>query len=483
MILIIGLILKLLSNYLANPISVIIATLFTFVNFLVILLPFYLLIIFTILSAEDNQSFLVSNNIFIYTSIFMFILTIIYLFIDLFFGFTVKSVIKDCKDISNLEGFSLHKELFEETLNEFDMSDVKFLLQESEEVNAYAVSTLRRKYVIVTTAMLNHITTSFENIEDQKLALKGMIAHELSHLLNWDSLPNLILLSGQNIAYYLSTALNFVLNIIILILAYIPITAILSLAIRIIFNILQMGLNLVYNYILHPSYLVVERFLGRLNEYRSDYQSAEALSWKPMHLCLYSLLLLSGNTYHSKFSTHPDTISRVLYIYKVEKSGINIKASFFSKYFSLLLLGIISISVFYFSFKYFDKIDEFSETIKTYLIQLFVNTKDLFIYAYESNSYIYIGLAILIFFILFKIFKKINLELKIKQVAKNINKSENTDIDFLLYFAIENNDLHSFLNILKYGANINTTLFKKDIHIFSKEINPEFIKHINRIKN
>ena len=80
------------------------------------------------------------------------------------------------------------------------MDDVKFLLHESQEVNAFAVLTLRKKYVVVTTAMLNHLTNSFPNIEEQKLAIKGMIAHEISHLFNWDSLPNIILLSGENIA-------------------------------------------------------------------------------------------------------------------------------------------------------------------------------------------------------------------------------------------------------------------------------------------
>ena len=474
---------KLLSNYLANPISVLIATIFTFVNFLVILLPFYLLIIFFILSAQDNQTFLMSNNLFIYTTIFMFILTILYLFLDLFFGFTVNSVIKDCKDISTLEEFSIHKKLFEETLNEFDMDDVKFLLQESEVINAYAVLTLRKKYVVVTTAMLNHITNSFTNEEEKKLAIKGMIAHELSHLLNWDSLPNLILLSGQNIAYYLSTALNYVLNIIIIILAYIPVTAILSLIVSIAFNLLQNGLNLVYNRILHPTYLLVERFLGRLNEYRSDYQSAEALSWKPMHLCLYSLLLLDGNTYHSNFSTHPNTISRVLYIYKVERTPINIKASFFSKYFSILLLALISISIFYFTYKYFDRISEVSISVENYLIQSYDYSKNFLIYLYDSNLYIFIFIAIIPFYLIYKISKKVILEQKIKRVIRNINKNENTDIDFLLYFAIQNNDLHSFLNILIYGANINTTGFEKTIEIFTQEVNPEFMKHINKVKN
>jgi len=118
--------LKVLANYLVNPVSVIIATIFTFINFLVILLPFYLSIISIILIGEDTQTFIASSSIFIYTMLFMFIFTVAYLYLDLFFGFTVKGIIKDCIDINTLENFSIHKELFEEALKEFDMSDVKY---------------------------------------------------------------------------------------------------------------------------------------------------------------------------------------------------------------------------------------------------------------------------------------------------------------------------------------------------------------------
>lgn len=473
---------KVLANYLVNPISVIIATLFTFINFLVILLPFYLSIISIILIGEDTQTFIASSSIFIYTMLFMFIFTVVYLYLDLFFGFTVKGIIKDCIDINTLENFSIHKELFEETLKEFDMSDVKFLLQESDEINAYAISTLRKEYVIITSGMLEHIGNSFNDIEEQKLALKGMIAHELSHLLNLDSLPNLILLSGQNIANYISTALNFILTYLILILSYIPVTAILSLIISIFFSLLRKGLDMVYIYILHPSYLFVERFLGRLNEYRSDYQSAEALSWKPIYFCLSSIIKLSGNTYHSNFSTHPNTISRVLLIYKVQRTELNIKASFFSKYFSLLLLGIFSAGVFYFSFNNMDTLNAFSEKMINSTVQFYDDAINFFIYLYDSNLYIPLIIFILVFILAVKILKKVYLSWKINKVSNNINKTENTEIDFLLYYAVENNDVHSFIDILKYGANINTTLFEKDIEIFTKEVNPEFIKHIDKIK-
>ncbi len=473
---------RILANYFVNPLSVIIATLFTFINFLVILLPFYLLLIFFMTAAEDTQAVASSNNVFIYTLLFMFMLTIIYLYLDLIFGFTVKSIIKDCVDINSLDDTDLHKELFEDVLKEFDMEDVHFLFQANDEINAYAISTLRKEYVIVTTGMLEHIENSFSNPQEQKQALKGMIAHELSHLLNLDSLPNLILLSGQNIANYISKGLNLVLTYIALILSYIPATAIFALIFTVIFNLLTKGLDMVYIYILHPSYLFIERFLGRLNEYRSDYQSAEALSWKPIYFCLSSLIKLSGNTYHSNFSTHPNTISRMLLIYKVEKTELNITASFFSKYFSLLLLGIFSIALFYFSFNNIETINNFSKTIIISSTQFYEDTINFFIYIYKSYLYIPIIASIFIFALIIKIIKRVALARKIYKISENINTTQNTEIDFLLYYAVENNDIHSFLNILKYGANINSTLFEKDIELFSKEVNPEFIKHIHKIK-
>ena len=106
---------KFLSNYFVNPFSVIIATVFTFINFLVILLPFYLLIIPLIL--QDKEAINFSANMFVYIMIFMFIFTIIYLFVDMFFGFTLKNITQDCILIEDDDkDFKLYKQVFNETL-------------------------------------------------------------------------------------------------------------------------------------------------------------------------------------------------------------------------------------------------------------------------------------------------------------------------------------------------------------------------------
>lgn len=434
----------------------------------------------TIILFLDKQSdFNLSNNIFIYTMIFMFIFTLIYLCLDFYYGFTIKSIIKDCEDISTIKELSLENRLFLETLKKFELSNVSFLLQKSEEVNAFAVLSLRKKYVIITTSMIEHISKSFDTQEAKEKALQGLIAHELSHLLNWDSLPNLILLSGQFIAVMISSLLTLISTVVIKIVSIIPIVSFLATGVTYIFLFLQFALGLIYGFILHPLYLLVERFLGRVIEHRSDYQSAKAMSWEPMYLCLSALLNLQGNTFNSNFSTHPSTISRILHIYKVEKSSENIEVSFFSKYFSLIIVFASLVLTIYFLVINFNQLNYLNEKIISYFHQM----KDFIFYIHETNLYLpiviyFIGTVLMIY-----LYKKLSLTIKKFSVSKNLNKSVNTEIDFLLLYAIENNNLNEFLDILKSGANIKVTFSGRKIEEFAQEVNPKFLKHIEKIKS
>lgn len=470
---------RILANYFANPISVMIATIFTFINFLVILLPFHLTLILFI----DSQSNIdLSNNIFIYTMVFMFIFTLAYLCLDFYYGFTIKNFIKDSKPIDKIPELDFLQKSFDETIKNFHIKNVQFLLKESEEINAFAILSLRKKYVVITTGIIEHILKSYDTNEEQDKAFRGLIAHELSHLLNWDSLPNLILISGQFVAVILSNILTIVSSFIIRIISLIPIVSILAVGITYIFLFLQFLLNMVYGFILHPLYLLVERFLGRVIEHRSDFQSAKALSWESMYLCLNSIITLNGNTFNSNFSTHPSTINRILHIYKIEKSPENIEVSFFSKYFSLILLFASLVLSIYFLVINFNHLNYLNEMLKNYLVQFYTSSKDLIFYIHDAKLYLPIFASIITVFLIFYVLKKISLFIKKISVSKNLNRTEDTPIDFLLLYAIENNDLNSFLNILKSGANIEVTFSGRKIEAFAQEVNPKFLKHIEKIK-
>ena len=479
-----------------NPLSSIIATLLTFIYFLIICIPFYSTI-FPLISYFKIQNILyIPNDIFSITLYFMFALTIIYLFLDIFFGFTIKDFIKDKIDISHSKEFEVFYALFEEVIERFNIKNVQFLLDENDEINAYAIATFRKKYVIVTTGMLSHITNSFDNYEERKKCFKGLIGHELSHLINWDFLPKLILLSGQKVSQLINTLFEFTLNLLLSISNNIPIVSgFISLSLSLIYTLLKFCLNFFHNFIITPLYLLIERFLGRLIEYRSDYQSAEAIGWESIYLSLYTLLSLNGNTYHSKFSTHPNTVSRILNIYKIPDNNNKITASSFSKYFGLFLIAFISLLIsFIFLYEHnlitnytfyqfhYSIMEFYNQNIGVvYQIQILLTEIFNFIKfnleVYNINFYLGIGtIFLLLIFIVISIkFYSTSIQLK-KLSSANLNTDETTPIDILLFYSIQNNDLSSFCKLIHYGANINSTLDGNTLHHFILNNNPKFLK-------
>jgi Zn-dependent protease with chaperone function len=490
---------RIILNFSINPLLSIFATFLTFIHFMIVAIPFYMAIIPLIKYVKENNIIYLPNDLFTYIIIGMFSISIIYLLIDLIFGFTVEQVIQNTKEIKKLNNFKLEQELFEEVIEKFDIKNVKFMIEESNEINAYAVASFRKKYVVITTSILKHILNSFETEEERKDALKGLIGHELSHLINWDFLPNLILISGENVSIHVQKFFSLFLNVLIVLFRIIPILgAFLSLITVYTYNFLSYFMTYSYKLLIRPTYNLFERFLSRRIEYRCDYQSAQALNWQSMYLILYSLLSLDGNTYHSPFSTHPNTISRILNIYNIKNSKKRISVNFISKYFGIFILSMISLFLVYFyiykSYKLLQYINyikiEFNTLTNIVIEQVFrmkkvfTNILDLnmsminFLPREYENYFILFALLIFLLFCLF--LKQLFLKIRINLIKNKINKEFNTVLDTLLLYAILNNDIKSFIKILKYGANIKSTYFRDDIIDFTKQNNPKFLKYLNQ---
>lgn len=490
---------RIILNFSINPLLSIFATFLTFIHFMIVAIPFYMAIIPLIKYVKENNIIYLPNDLFTYIIIGMFSISIIYLLIDLIFGFTVEQVIQNTKEIKKLNNFKLEQELFEEVIEKFDIKNVKFMIEESNEINAYAVASFRKKYVVITTSILKHILNSFETEEERKDALKGLIGHELSHLINWDFLPNLILISGEKVSIHVQKFFSLFLNVLIVLFRIIPILgAFLSLITVYTYNFLSYFMTYSYKLLIRPTYNLFERFLSRRIEYRCDYQSAQALNWQSMYLILYSLLSLDGNTYHSPFSTHPNTISRILNIYNIKNSKKRISVNFISKYFGIFILSMISLFLVYFyiykSYKLLQYINyikiEFNTLTNIVIEQVFrmkkvfTNILDLnmsminFLPREYENYFILFALLIFLLFCLF--LKQLFLKIRINLIKNKINKEFNTVLDTLLLYAILNNDIKSFIKILKYGANIKSTYFRDDIIDFTKQNNPKFLKYLNQ---
>lgn len=486
-------------NFFINPLLSLFATLLTFLHFLIILLPFYLTLIPLLNYLEKESIYRASENLIFYFLVGMFVLTIIYLLLDMLFGFTIKHFINGTLDVKKEDGLQIHQQIFDEVSKQFSLKNVKYLLKESEEINAYAVASFGRRFVIITTGMIIHIENTFDEIEDRQKALKGLIGHELSHLINWDFLPSLIILSGSNVSAFIEKIFGLVLNIVINTVRFVPIIGtLLSIVMVYSHNILNMALKFTYKFIIQPLFLLEERYLGRLVEYRSDYQSAQALDREHTYCTLFSLLSLDGNTYHSSFSTHPNTISRILNIYKITDSNKKISVSFFSKYFGIILLtGILIFSTYLFFYQnsslvyYMKEFNILSTEISTILTNFFINIKSYimnifnFIKEISLNNILFevknlwqIFIITFVVILTFYVVRKILFSIKARNVLKKCNKTENTPLDILLYYAVENNDKYSFIKILQYGANINTNYFEKNLLEFAKETNPKFLKYL-----
>lgn len=466
------------TNFFINTFLIIISSFLTFIHFLLISLPFYLAIIPILNYLNKNHQIYFSSNLFNYLIIMLLVLTILYILLDVIFGFTIKEYLKNTILVNDSQEYAEYHLIFEEVKSKFNIGEVKFLLNNNEEINAFAIATFRKNYIIVSKGMINHIDNSYEDVEDKIDALKGLLAHEFSHLVNLDFLPNLILLSGLNVSNHIDNVLKITLNIAISLISIIPIIGnLIATIVSVTYNLLHLLLQSIYTYVISPIYKLIETYLSRLIEYRSDIQSAEALGWQRIYKTLYLLLLIDGKTYHSKFSTHPNTISRILKIYGVSEKPNKLSISIISKYFGLFIICIL---FFYLSINL--NINEQSTYINMnnlmYISNSFLsNLKD------YSETLIKVGFVSICIILCIVIIKNMIFHATVKNTKRILNTTENTPIDILLFFAIENNDKKAFLQILNKGANLNTNKFENSIIKFAEINNPKFYEFIIKLKD
>ncbi len=478
---------KNLISYFINPILSILAIITISLNYLFIFVPFYIAIIPVVMYLKQNNIIYIPEFIFYYFIAGMFLLTLFYLFIDFLLGFSVKNLIKNTIEVKQIKDLAFHQELFEEILKKFNLNNVKFLLQENEEINAYAVATFGRKYLIITSGMIEHIQNSFELVNDRREAFKGLIGHELSHLINWDFLPDLILISGNHISLYTQNIILFLLQI----LKIIPFVGfILS---ELVYKLSSLIINIVQKFTNHI-YILFNRFLGRLVEYRCDSQSAQILSWQTMYMTLYMLLPLNSSAYHSLYSTHPSTILRILNIYNKSSFKDKIDVKFIEKSFGLIALLFVTISFIYYIYYYPKLIDNFISIMHKKIVYIFndiisflnnFSTISINYSILQENSVYYFFIFILsisiLLFITF-IYKRLIVNLKIQLIKNKVNTTNDTPLDILLLHAIENNEINTFIILLEKGANFNSKYFKGSIYYFAEKYNKNFIKYLKKIE-
>lgn len=204
-------------------------------------------------------------------------LMLIYLFIDFIFGFSIRLSLKDCKPYNKAGSYDFLQEIFEEVKSKFSNPSAKLYIQNSDEINAFAVGGMGRRVIVLTSGLIEHYDSNTENDQQFLSALRSILGHEMSHLINKDFLPGLLIIINQRVTNFISSILMMLFRIIIQLATYLRIqNKIIAVMMLTIYNICDWILNFFNRYIINGIYNFLRNFLSRAVEYRCDRQSAKA---------------------------------------------------------------------------------------------------------------------------------------------------------------------------------------------------------------
>lgn len=331
----------------SKPLSLVLVYILTIFNFLILTLPF-LAAIFPFIHIEGNNvvfaKYITFNPRLAALSLIFIIsfLMICYLFLDFIFGFSVRSSLKDCKPYEKAGNYGFLEDIFNQVKQKFANRSAKLYIKSSDEINAFAVGGMSKKAIVLSSGLIEHYATHTENDSQFLLALRSILGHEMSHLVNKDFLPGLLIIINQRVTNFISSVLMMLFKITIQFATYFRVhnkrAAMIMLTI---YNIFDWLLNCFNRYFVGSLYNFLRNFLGRAVEYRCDRQSAKAFGGINM---AFALSLLGKSGYFTLFSTHPATARRIKRVEIVEEKNAIIRPSLLSRlsnFASILILPLI----------------------------------------------------------------------------------------------------------------------------------------------
>ncbi|MDB2414928.1 M48 family metalloprotease [Rickettsiales bacterium] len=295
-----------------KPLNIIFVLILSVINFSTLLLP--LLVVFGPLFWVARDMFVdVGVDMFFFVAFSISSLMVIYVALDLIFGFTVSRYNRQSIHISKAKyiyGAQEIEESFNWLQKKFNMSRVQLYIgKDFDSINAYAVGSFRKKTIIITMGLINHIYESSRCQEEYVEALKGIIGHEMSHLSHKDFLPGLIVAANDSAIKIVEKIFRWSFVTLANIFRLIPfIGNLISSALIAIYKVTSFMITAFYKNIFTPLYFFLQNWLSRSVEYRCDRESAYAFGGSKISS---ALSMLGPGAYFSIFSTHPKTKSRI----------------------------------------------------------------------------------------------------------------------------------------------------------------------------
>lgn len=332
---------------LTKLISFLLVYILTVLNFLVFLSPLTFLFIskYFLNITEGSQHI---QTIFLLIISAINVITIILLCFDFLFSYSVRKLTKNTVRYDKNDNYKILDKIFNTIKDKYNTKNVELYISNDDAVNAYAVGSLRRKVIILTTGILNFYASKIEDKNKLLLSIKGIMAHEMSHLINNDYFTGLLLLVNERAVKFVSHFVFIFFNVFIKLCSLIPFVGryMVSFIVNI-YNIFDFIISFFYKYILLKVYNFIKLQLSRNIEYRADKQASMVVGGINM---AETLNLLGGKGYISIFSTHPLTKHRVKNVENVEISEKTIKPVFLSREMFVITL-IILLCLCYFPYK------------------------------------------------------------------------------------------------------------------------------------
>lgn len=297
-------------------------------NFTLVFTPFLIVILFITTSVPSLIRNLTAAIQFmaLVSSLFM----VFYLICDYLFGFSIRRIIKKCVPCHKDEDYSFLDYIFNEVKQKFGMPKARLLIKNSTEINAFAVASLDRKYVVLTKGIVNHMSKACSTPMEFKNVLRAIMGHEMSHLANKDFLPGLLIAANRSISSKMNVFSIKVFHILIFVVRIIPF---IGKKIAALLDAVSLKVHAFthwfYKNIVMRVYVFLKKWISRGIEYRCDKQSAKAFGAESMMRALQCLG--DSNNYFTIFSTHPSIKNRVenLEGVKTVKANRHIHVGFF----------------------------------------------------------------------------------------------------------------------------------------------------------
>lgn len=334
----------------SKPVNLILVYLVTIVNLVIVLFPLALI---SLPFIDFDSAFLESSSVYsklkfsIFLLIFLISATmILYLFLDYIFGLSMRYSMRDCKNYKKFKDYEFLSDLLIQIKDKFNQKNIKLYIKKTDRINAYAVSSLRSKVIVLTEGLINHYLVSCRDPQTTISAIRSIMAHETSHLIHKDFLPCFLIIINQKVTNFFSKIIYLVLLSFAKITHFIPIIGFFIYRIIMLsYQIINFLISIFDKVIVYNVYEFIRRIISRSIEYRCDRQSAQAFGGDNM---AYALSSLNSGGYISLFSTHPLTKSRIERIQNIKISDKKIKPNILDRISNnIALLSLVAISAYF----------------------------------------------------------------------------------------------------------------------------------------